>query len=95
MRYSSAEKLEVINLVTASNLGVKRSLEQLSIPRSTFYNWLDRYTNDGVYGLEDAKPSPAAWNKIPEDVEQKLVQLALEETALSPRELASLYKTSA
>lgn len=91
MRYSSAEKLEIINLVTGSNLGVKRSLDQLCIPRSTFYNWLDRYTNDGTYGLEDSKPSPISWNKIPEDVEQKLVQLALEETAYSPRELASLY----
>jgi len=27
MRYSSAEKLEIINLVIASDLGVKRSLE--------------------------------------------------------------------
>lgn len=91
MRYSSAEKLEIINLVIASDLGVKRSLEQLCIPRSTFYNWLDRYTNAGVDGLEDMKPSPAAWNKIPEEVEDELVQLALKETQLSPRELASLY----
>lgn len=91
MRYSSAEKLEIINLVIASDLGVKRSLAQLCIPRSTFYNWLDRYTNAGVDGLEDIKPSPAAWNKIPEEVEDELVQLALKETQLSPRELASLY----
>ena len=43
MRYSASEKLEIIRLVEQSDLPVRRTLEQLSIPRSTFYQWYDRY----------------------------------------------------
>ena len=39
--------------------------------------------------LEDRRPGPdRAWNRIPKEVQQKLVDLALEEPDLSPRELA-------
>jgi putative transposase len=37
MRYAAAEKLEIIRLVEHSSLPVRRTLEQLGIPRSTFY----------------------------------------------------------
>jgi len=43
MRYAAAEKLEIIRLVEQSSLSVRRTLGQLSIPRSTFYCWYDRY----------------------------------------------------
>ena len=36
MRYQAAEKLEIIRLVEQSSLSVRRTLDQLSIPRSTF-----------------------------------------------------------
>ena len=41
MRYPAAEKLEIIQLVEQSHLPVRRSLEQIGIPRSTFYRWCD------------------------------------------------------
>ena len=43
MRYPAAEKLEIIQLVEQSHLPVRRSLEQIGIPKSTFYRWCDLY----------------------------------------------------
>ena len=36
MRYSQAEKMEIIRLVEDSDLPVKRTLEELEVPRSSF-----------------------------------------------------------
>ena len=89
MRYSASEKYEIIRVVEDSDLGIRRTLEKLGIPRSTFYNWYDRYLDDGVAGLEDKKPVPrAVWNKVPDDRRKQLVDLALDEPELSSRELA-------
>jgi transposase InsO family protein len=89
MRYAASEKLEIIRTVEQSSLGVRRTLAQISIPRSTFYNWYDRYVTDGFDGLADRKPSPAAvWNKVPEAVADQLVTMALAHPDLSSRELA-------
>ncbi len=43
MRYSASEKLEILRLVEESDLPVKLTLEQLDVPRSTFYRWYRRY----------------------------------------------------
>lgn len=37
MRYTAAEKLEIIRLVEQSHLSVRRTLGQLGIPPATFY----------------------------------------------------------
>jgi putative transposase len=41
MRYPASEKLEIIRLVEQSELPVRRTLEKLGIPRTTFYRWYD------------------------------------------------------
>ena len=89
MRYPAAEKLEIIRLVEQSSLSVRRTLAQLGIPRSTFYCWYDRYRSRDDEGLEDRTPAPRrVWNKIPAAVTQAVLELALKEPELSPRELA-------
>jgi transposase-like protein len=89
MRYSASEKLEIIRLVEQSHLPLRRTLEKLGIPRATFYRWYDLYQTGGVEALEDRSPRPRrVWNRIPNEVRQRIVQLALEEPELSPRELA-------
>jgi transposase InsO family protein len=89
MRYSQAEKMEVIRLVEESALSVKRTLEELDIPRSTFYGWYRRYTEDGYNGLSDGKPHPKKfWNRIPGVVKYQVVEIALKRPEQSPRELA-------
>ena len=89
MRYAAAEKLEIIRLVEHSSLSVRRTLEQLGIPRSTFYCWYDRYRSRQAEGLKDRPPAPRrVWNKLPAAVTQAVLELALKEPQLSPRELA-------
>ena len=92
MRYSASEKLEIIRLVEGSGLSVRQTLRGLDIHKPTFYNWLKRYQDDGVEGLEDTKPVPGvAWNKIPEEHREALIGLALDKPELSPREIAVSY----
>ena len=89
MRYPASEKLEIIRLVEQSHLPVKRTLEKLGIPRATFYRWYDLYQTGGPEALNDHSPRPdRVWNRIPDDVRERIRTLALDEPALSPRELA-------
>ena len=89
MRYPAAEKHEIIRTVEESSLGVNRTLRQLGIPKSTFYHWYDRFLTEGVEGLADRQPtSPTSWNKVAEEQRQALLEMALEQPELSPRELA-------
>ena len=49
--------------------------------------WDDLYQAGGPEALDDRHPKPdRVWNSIPDDV--SVFKLALEESALSPRELA-------
>ncbi len=89
MRYPASEKLEIIRLVEQSHLPTKRTLEKLGIPKTTFYRWYDRYLVGGPEALEDRRPTPSrVWNRIPQSVREKIKGLALQESELSPRELA-------
>ena len=89
MRYAASEKLEIIRLVEASALPVRRTLEKIGIPRATFYRWYDLYRAGGPEALDDRHPKlDRVWNRIPDDVRERIIRLALDESTLSPRELA-------
>src|SRR5437868_15233555 len=89
MRYSASEKFEIIELVEQSSLSIRRTLVPIGIPRSTFYGWYGRYLEGGIEALEDGKPRPRRiWNKIRDEIGTAIVNLALEEPHLSPRQLA-------
>ena len=92
MRYPASEKLEIIHLIEQSTLSVRRTLDNLGIPKTTFYRWYDRYVAFGLSGLEDRSSGPGrVWNRIPDDVREQIVDLALDEPELSPRELAVTF----
>ena len=89
MRYPGTEKLEIIRLVEQSPLPARQTLSKLGIPRATFYRWYDRYSRGGPEALNDQPPRPdRLWNRIPDGVRENVIQLALDEPRLSPRELA-------
>lgn len=92
MRYPAAEKLEIIRLVERSPLPVRDTLTKLGIPRATFYRWYDRHRRGGADALADRVPrAERIWNRIPQAVRDSVIQLALDEPALSPRELAARF----
>ena len=89
MRYPASEKHEIIRLVEQSHLSARQTLEKLGIPRPTFYRWYDRFQTCGVEGLEDRTSAPSrVWNRIPDDIRDRIIALALDHADLSPRELA-------
>ena len=89
MRYPASEKLEIIGIVEQSHLPAKRTLDQLGIARRTFYRWYDRYLGGGPEALEDRPSAPSrVWNRIPDAIHEQIIEMALEQSELSPRELA-------
>jgi len=89
MRYPASEKLEIIRIVEQSHLPAKWTLDKLGIARRTFYRWYDRYLDGGLEALADRPSAPGrVWNRIAPEVQDQIVGLALEQSELSPRELA-------
>ena len=86
MRYSPEEKMEIIRMVDGSELGVKRTLQELGIARSTFYSWYEKYLNDEPL---EKQTRASYWNRIPDEYKAKVIETALELTHLSPREIAT------
>jgi len=92
MRYPASEKLKIIRLVEKSHLPAKQTLDRLGIARPTFYRWYDLYQRFGEDALEDRRPGPKrAWNRIPEEMQDNILDMALERCELSPRELAVTF----
>jgi putative transposase len=89
MRYPAAEKLEIIRLVEQSHLPVRRTLRQLGVPPATFYRWYERLRAGGSEALADRPSRPdRIWNRIPDAIRGRIIDLALEAPELSPREVA-------
>ncbi len=60
------------------------TLDQIGIPKSTFYTWYERYASGGPDGLEGRKRHPKrVWNRI---ADEKVLELALTEPELGPRD---------
>jgi len=63
-------------------------LDQLSIARRTFYRWYDRYRDGGPERLANRPSAPSrVWNRIPFGIQDQIIELALDQSELSPREL--------
>jgi putative transposase len=89
MRYSASEKLEIMRLVDASPLPAKTVLDQLQVPRSSFYHWVAAYNAHGFDGLVDHTRGPGRiWNQLPEEVRAHVVEVARDKLEKTPRELA-------
>lgn len=89
MRFTQQEKMEIIRIVEGSELGVNRTLKQLGIHKSTFYNWYKQYQEDGYDGLAPrGRQHNPVWNRIPDEMRGKVIDMALDEPELSSRELA-------
>ncbi|MBK9193141.1 MAG: IS3 family transposase [Crocinitomicaceae bacterium] len=89
MRFTASEKEEIIQLVTRSEIGVNKTLREIGLNKSRFYNWYKIYSDQGVDGLNPSKRSSnSQWNSIPQEQKNLVVELALEYPHLSSRELS-------
>jgi putative transposase len=89
VRRSVEEKREIIHIVEHSEMSVNKTLKELDVPRSSFYRWYAAYQEEGEDGLIDRRPQPKRfWNRIPDDVRQQVVDMALEHPDQSSRQLA-------
>ena len=60
--------------------------------RPTFYRWYDLYRRFGESGLQDRRGgSGRVWNRIPEEVREQVIEMALDDPELPPRELATKF----
>ena len=70
----------------------QRTLEKLGILPGSFYRWYDRYQSGGVEALADKLSKPTRlWNRIPDDVRGRIIEMALDAPELSPREIATKF----
>jgi transposase InsO family protein/transposase-like protein len=89
MRLTASEKQEIIHIVVRSEIGVNRTLREIGLHKSTFYNWYKAYSDFGIDGLAPSKRvSNRQWNSIPQEQKNLVVDFALEYPVLSSRELA-------
>lgn len=89
MRFTADEKQEIIKIVVRSDIGVNRTLNEIGVNKSTFYNWYKAYSEKGIDGLAPSKrTSKKQWNSIPQEQKNLIVELALDHPELSSRELA-------
>ena len=86
---SADKKREMIELVRRWPQPKRNTIAELGLSRSTFYRWQQRYRAQGEVGLVDRKPEPGAvWNRLRAAEQTAIVETALQQPDLSPRELA-------
>jgi len=79
MRFTQKEKYEIIRLVETSEIGVNRTLKEIGLNKSTFYNWYGKYLEGGFDGLAPRhRARNTYWNKIPDKVRSEVVEMALD-----------------
>ena len=91
MRLSASEKYEIIQMVDKSEIGVNKTLKEIGVNKSTFFKWYKAYSEGGLDGLKahQRASNRQQWNTIPQVQKNLVVEIALEYTNLSPRELAN------
>ena len=89
MRFTVSEKQEITHMVTRSEIGVNKTLREIGLNKSTFYNWYNAYSENDVDSLIPNKRSRnRQWNSIPQQQKNLVVKVALDHPELSSRELA-------
>jgi putative transposase len=91
MKYGQSEKMELIRMVEESSLSVHKTLQEIDVSRSSFYEWYRRYREGGYDGLASRhRNRRQVWNKIPEWEKERVLRVAREHPEKSCREIAWL-----
>lgn len=82
---NTIEKGEILVLVVGSRLLRRRALAQLGLPKSTYYCWLKRQTEERLQDKKGSSPTP--WNKLRPEEESKILAQARVSPELSAGQL--------
>ena len=63
MRRPQGERMEIIHLVEHSDLPIGKTLEELDVPRSTFYRWYQKYQEHGSEACDSGRGGEAVLGK--------------------------------
>ena len=63
-------------------------LQELQIPRSTYYHWRRAYAEEGIAGLEKVRSGGRIWNRMMAAEVESVLKVARLHPELSPRLLA-------
>jgi len=83
---SEEGKLDILKLVEDSGLPRSRALFQLRLPRSTYYRWLKRLSENRLTDKKGGSEIP--WNKLKPEEATKVLEAARASPDLSCRQLA-------
>ena len=62
---SSLEKMEMLRVATGSNTSIRKTLDALDLPKSTYYRWRHKWRQMGFMGLRDTRPKRSgSWNTL-------------------------------
>jgi len=83
-------KLEVLRAVESCGFPKSQALQQLGIPKSTFYHWRRNFRRQGRRGLVDQKPNALrVWNRVLPREQNKIIEIARTFPEWSSREIAT------
>ena len=83
---SADEKAQVLEKVEASPGSKRKVLAELGVSKSAYYRWRAR---DRQGSLEDRRHPGPSWNRLSPQEESTVLEVALEQTDLSSRQLAA------
>jgi putative transposase len=81
-------KGDLIEKVELQRGGRFKILQELKIPRSTYYKWRKAYQESGIEGLKKVKSKRRVWNRLSVGEVQKVLEIARRNPELSSRLLA-------
>ncbi len=82
---STDEKVQVLETVEASHGSKRKVMAELGVPKSTYYRWRARQSQGK---LEDRRHPGPSWNRLSSQEESAVLEVAMEYTDLSSRQLA-------
>ena len=83
---SADEKAQVLETVEATPGSKRKVLAELGVSKSAYYRWRARARHGS---LEDRRHPGPSWNRLSPDEESVALEVALEQTNLSSRQLAA------
>jgi len=84
-------RLEVIKI--AKEIGISKAAEIYKINRKTITRWMKRFNDDGTIGLTNkSKQNHYLANKMPKEIEDKIISMKFDNPALSASEIIDILK---